>query len=168
MQVLYGPGDSVKDGAGFSLWEELLLEDPIQQLPSAHQLRHQEHLLTVVVHLRRQRLQADFKLSITIATLATSFFFFFFTHVLQRYDIRVLSISKQNLDLFRRIRAGLVNHLLIPQRKVVTRALKKYNLFHWGSFIRLRTLTAYSVLVVLWTQRLQTEKEPMPMSSFST
>lgn len=30
------------------------------------------------------------------------------------------------------------------------------------------TLTAYSVLVALWMHRLQTEKEPMPMSSFST
>lgn len=30
------------------------------------------------------------------------------------------------------------------------------------------TLTAYSVLVALWTQRLQTEKEPMPMSSLRT
>ena len=71
VQVLYGPGDGVKNGAGLSLREELLFEDPIQQLPSAHQLRHQEHLLTVVVHLGRQRSQGDFNASATLATLAT-------------------------------------------------------------------------------------------------
>lgn len=54
VQVLHSPGDGVKHGAGLSLREELLLEDPIQQLSSAHQLRHQVHLLTVVVHLTQK------------------------------------------------------------------------------------------------------------------
>lgn len=74
VQVLYGPGDGVKNGAGLSLREEFLFEDPIQQLPSAHQLRHQEHLLTVVVHLGHQRLQGDINLSITTITPVPCFF----------------------------------------------------------------------------------------------
>lgn len=40
VQVLDGLGDGVEDGTGFSLWEKLLSEDFVQQLPSFHQLRH--------------------------------------------------------------------------------------------------------------------------------
>lgn len=54
VQVIDSLGDGVKHSAGLSLRKELLFEDPIQQLSTAHQLRHQEHLLTVIVHLRQK------------------------------------------------------------------------------------------------------------------
>ena len=52
MQVLQSSGDGVENGARLSLREKLLSEDFVQQLASFHQLRHQEHRPTVVIHLR--------------------------------------------------------------------------------------------------------------------
>lgn len=52
MQVFHGFCDGVQDGAGLSLWEELLLEDSIQQLSSSHQLGDQVHLLSIIIHLQ--------------------------------------------------------------------------------------------------------------------
>lgn len=55
VQVLHCLGDGVQHGAGLSLGEEFLFEDAVQQLAPTHQLRHQVHLLVVVVHLRQRR-----------------------------------------------------------------------------------------------------------------
>lgn len=65
VQVLHGLGDCVEHSAGLSLGEELLLEDPIQQLSAAHQLGHQEHLLAAVVHLRQNNTRTSVSASLT-------------------------------------------------------------------------------------------------------
>lgn len=53
MEVVNSLGDGVEHSAGLSLREELLPEDPVQQLPALHQLRHQVHVPALVIHLRR-------------------------------------------------------------------------------------------------------------------
>lgn len=51
VEVVNSLGDGVEHSAGLSLREKLLPEDPVQQLTSLHQLRHQVHVPAFIIHL---------------------------------------------------------------------------------------------------------------------
>lgn len=53
VQVVHGLGDGEEHSAGLPLREEFLPQDPVQQLPSLHQLRHQVDESAIVIHLGR-------------------------------------------------------------------------------------------------------------------
>ena len=48
-------GDSLQDGTGFSLREELLAEDLVKQLPALHELCDDKHLVSIVKHLQKTK-----------------------------------------------------------------------------------------------------------------